>query len=150
MNEVQLRPFLLALSASLMCLFVLVIVWPRFFPPPPTPFVEAILTEVRAQNYEIVLSNLTQRWKKQADVRQFVADNLKDDEAAVRMGGFVESSWIDLDKCEVRGAEALVPVYYRMKVVTSDPPRVYVRQALLKLMYEQARWRIDTLRVSKP
>lgn len=148
MNEVQLRPILLALSASLLCLFFLVIVWPRFFPPPPTPFVEGLLSEIRAQNYEVVYSHLAERWKNRRSLREVVEHQLKDDELAVRLGGFVESTWVEHDKVECRSGEAIVPVRYRMKVMASNPPRVYTRLAVLRLVYERARWRLDSLKVS--
>lgn len=149
MNELQLRPILLALSASLLCLFLLVIVWPRYFPPPPTPFVEGLLSEIRAQNYEVVYSHLAARWKKQADVRSFVTEVLKEEELSVRLGGFVESTWIETEKVQLKSGEALVPVGYRMKVLSTQPPQVYVRQALVRLVYERARWRVDSLKISK-
>lgn len=150
MNELQLRPFLLALSASLLCLFFLVIVWPRFFPPPPTPFVESLLSEIRAQNYEVVYSHLADRWKARRNLREVVEAELKEDELAVRLGGFVESTWIEHDKVACARHEAIVPVRYRVKIASSNPPRVYTRLAVLRLVYERARWRLDSLKVSRP
>ena len=146
MDELQLRPLLLALTASLAALYVLVIVWPRYVPPPPAPFVESILTEIRAQNYEVVYSHLSERWKAGPLLRDQLCEPVRDDETAVRTGGFVESTWVEPEKIRVSGAEAWVPVYYRMKIPTAR--RTYTRQAMLKLVYEHARWRIDSLKVS--
>jgi hypothetical protein len=144
MSEVQLRPLLFALTASLLCLYVLVIVWPRFFPPPPAPFVEGILREIRAQNYEVVYSHLAHHWKGPADVRSFVDAHLKQEEDAVRAGGFVETTAIAAEKVQVESGAALVPVSYRVKVIAT-PPRYFERHALVRLVYEQTRWRVDSL-----
>jgi hypothetical protein len=149
MNEVQLRPLLLALAASLLCLYVLVIVWPRFVPPPPAPFVESLLAEIRAQNYEVVYSHLAERWNQHKAVREYVDENLKDEELSIRMGGFVESTRIESDKVEQNSTEASIPVSYRVKEISSNPPRVYERRALLRLVYERARWRLDGLKILK-
>lgn len=150
MNEVQLRPILLALAASLVSLFFLVIVWPRFFPPSPAPFVEALLSEIRAQNYEVVYSHLAERWGARRNLRELVDAQLKEDELAVQMGGFVESTWVEHEKVRCESGAATVPVRYRMKVMSSSPPRVYMRLATLRLVYERGRWRLDSLKVSKP
>lgn len=144
MSEVQLRPLLFALTASLLCLYVLVIVWPRFFPPPPAPFVEGLLREIRAQNYEVVYSHLAQRWKGPADVRAYVSENLKQEEEAVRAGGFVESTAIETDRIQVESGAALVPVSYKVKLL-ANPPRCIERRALVRLVYENTRWRVDRL-----
>src|SRR5947209_2821887 len=144
MNEMQLRPLLFALTASLLCLYVLVIVWPRFFPPPPAPFVEGLLREIRAQNYEVVYSHLALRWKGAADVRGWVSEHLREEEDAVRAGGFVESTEIAADGVQVESGAALVPVSYRVKVI-ANPPRYFERRALIRLVYERTRWRLDSL-----
>lgn len=146
MNELQLKPLFLALSASLLALFLLVIVWPRFFPPPPVPFVEGLLTEIRSQNYDVVYGHLSDRWKRQKSVREYIEENLREEELLIRMGGFVESTWVDRECVVVRIAdgEALVPVLYRMKRVTT-PPRELARRVILRLVYQQMRWRLDGL-----
>lgn len=150
MNDVELRPLLMALTASLILSYVLIIVWPRFVAPSPTPFVEGLLTEIRAQNYEVVYSHLSERWKVDAGVRDRLCEPIREDENAVRVGGFVESTWVEPDKVKVSGLEAWVPVYYRIKVPGGSAPRVYLRQGVVKLVYERARWRLDSLKVSKP
>ena len=118
--------------------------------PPPTPFVESLLTEIRAQNYEVVYSHLSERWKQAGNLRDLLCEPVKDDCTSVKLGGFVESTWIEPEKVRVAGLEAWVPVYYRMKIASSQPPRVYLKQAVLKLVYERARWRLDSLKVSNP
>lgn len=150
MNDVQLRPLLMALTASLILSYVLIIVWPRFVAPPPTPFVEGLLTEIRAQNYEVVYSHLSARWKLDSGIRERLCELVKDDENAVRAGGFVESTLVEPDKVKVTSSEAWVPVYYRIKVPGGSAPRVYLRQGVVKLVYERARWRLDSLKVSNP
>lgn len=150
MNDVELRPLLMALTASLILSYVLIIVWPRFVAPSPTPFVEGLLTEIRAQNYEVVYSHLSEKWKVDSGVRERLCEPVRDDEAAVKAGGFVESTWVEPEKVKVAGNEAWVPVYYRVKVPGGTAPRVYLRQGVLKLVYERARWRLDSLKVSNP
>lgn len=151
MTELQLKPLLLALSASLLALFLLVIVWPRFFPPHPVPFVEHLLTEVRSQNYGVLYGHLSERWRRQKTVREYVDENLREEELFIKMGGFVESTWVDQERVEVRVAEgeATVPVVYRMKALSATPPRELARRVLLKLVYEHTRWRLDGLKVAR-
>lgn len=147
MSEVQLRPLLLALAASLLCLFALVIVWPRFFPPPPGPFIEALLSEIRAQNYDVVYSHLARRWQRPTELRSYLAQQLRDEELVMNLGGFVESTAVAAARVEVKGEEAWVPVSYRLKCVA--PPRVWEREVLVKLVYERAHWRLDDIRVPR-
>ena len=144
MTEVQLRPLLFALSASLFSLFLLVIVWPRFVAPPPVPFLESLLQEIRAQNYDVVYSHLAQRWQG-PKMREYIEAKFRDQGAAIRMGGFVESTVVAADRVQVKDGEASIPVSYRLKVATI-PPRVWEGELVVKLVYEQTRWRLDDLR----
>jgi hypothetical protein len=145
----QIKPLLIGLVASVGLLLFLVFGWPYVFPPSPVPFVEKLMLDVRAQNYEAVYGQLSERWRRQKTLREYVAENLKDEESFLRLGGFVEATHVDAGKISASGSETYVPVLYRVKIVGSTPPRTYSRRVILKLVLARGRWWLDGLKVFK-
>lgn len=150
MSELELKPLLLALAASLLALFLLVIVWPRFFPPDPAPFVERLLSEIRSQNYDCVYGNLSDRWRRQSTLRDFVAAKMREEKQFIKLGGFVETTSVDAAQVVQKPGEAYVPVTYRMKALMGGQSRTFERQVVVKLVYESTRWRLDGISASRP
>jgi hypothetical protein len=143
MSDVQLKPLFLALAASLLSLYFLVIVWPRFVAPDTAPFVERLLAEIRSQNYDCVYANLSDRWRRQSALRDLVTRKLRDEEQLLKGGGFVDATRVDPARVVRRANEALVPVTYRLKATRDGQPRVHEREVVVKLVYQGTRWTLD-------
>lgn len=150
MSELQLKPLLLALAASLLSLYLLVIVWPRFFPPDPAPYVERLLAEIRSQNYDCVYANLSDRWRRTSTLHEFVAAKMREEEQFIKMGGFVEQTAVDAAKVVQKPGEAYVPVLYRLKAVMGGQTKVCEKQVVVKLVYESTRWKLDGISTARP
>ncbi|MBI4864301.1 MAG: hypothetical protein HY815_29190 [Candidatus Riflebacteria bacterium] len=147
MTSPPVKPLVWGLIASLSAVSFFLWVWPLFVPPSPLPFLEEIVANVRTQNYEAVYDRLSDRWRREKTRREYVAENLRDDQAFIQFGGFVESVFIEADQASYGQGEVYVPVYYKMKTIKSKPPRTYVRKVIVKLLFHRGEWRLDGLKV---
>lgn len=140
----------LGLGAGLFLSLVAAWMAPLLVTPSPLPFVEAVVSDLRTSNWEGVHKRLTPHWQNTLPLAKYVEENLKDEQDFVRLGGIISDLWVEGTAATWTRTEAYVPIWYRMKMLRHQPPKVQVRRVILKCVFRQGRWWLDGLKIFEP
>jgi len=140
------RSISLGLFFLLLTVPFLVWIWPHIFPPSPFPVVEQLVGWIKNQQYEMVYASLSDRWRREKSLTEYVKMNRSDEDAFFRLGGFIEETHVDQAGASFGHREVYVPVYCRFRVLGTNPPREKVSRWIFKLLLERGRWRLDGLK----